>query len=234
MTASVPTVLVFDFDGVILESAEIKTRAFCELFSAYPDHVDAIVAYHEANTGISRFKKFRHIYDHILAMPLTTRAEHKLGKRFAALVVEEVLRCPFVPGAFELLRACSCTHALFIASGTPEEELRRLVMARGLAGLFREVHGSPKTKDVILENILAVTRAPRTSVLFVGDGLSDYEAAKTAGVTFIGRVRPAGRNLFEPFGVPVVEDLFALGRMLEGRGTTHLAGSPGAFGRGGA
>lgn len=231
MATSVPTVLVFDFDGVIIESADIKTRAFRDLFSAYPDHMDAIVAYHEANAGISRFKKIRHIHKHFLGKPLADQEEQKLGERFATLVVKEVLRCPFVPGALELLRACSRTHALFVASGTPEEELRRLVEARGLAGLFREVCGSPKTKDAILEDILAVTKAPRTSILFVGDGLSDYEAASAAGVAFIGRVRPASRNLFEPFGVPVVEDLFDLGRMLEGLGATHLAGSPGESGR---
>ncbi|MDD1661933.1 MAG: HAD family hydrolase, partial [Methanomicrobiales archaeon] len=62
--------LLLDFDGVILESVEVKTRAFRELFSFRPDHVGEIVAYHMRNTGVSRFDKFRHIYREILKEPL--------------------------------------------------------------------------------------------------------------------------------------------------------------------
>ena len=212
-----PEVLVFDFDGVILESADIKTRAFRELFSAYPDKVDKIVAYHEANAGISRFKKFRHIYRHMLGKPLGQEEERTLGERFAALVVEEVIRCPFVPGALEFLQAHSHEHALFVASGTPEDELRRLVAARDLTVLFRGVYGAPKEKSAILEEILATTKTPRAALLFIGDGRSDYEAAKAAGVEFIGRARSERSHPFDGLGVPVVADLFELGRHLSAR-----------------
>src|SRR5690606_22889470 len=41
--------VIFDFDGVILESVKVKTDAFKELFSDYPEHLEAIVAYHENN-----------------------------------------------------------------------------------------------------------------------------------------------------------------------------------------
>ena len=215
--AVMPEVLVFDFDGVILESADIKTRAFRELFAAHPDRVDEIVAYHEANAGISRFLKFRHIYGSMLGRPLGPEEERALGERFADLVVEEVIRCPFVPGALEFLQANFREHALFVASGTPESELRRLVEARNLTAYFREVYGSPAGKPAILERILAMTGTPRASLVFVGDGMSDYEAAKAAGVEFIGRARPGGRHPFEGLGVPIVADLFELERRLGAR-----------------
>lgn len=218
--ALMPDVLVFDFDGVILESADIKTSAFRELFSAYPDSVDAIVAYHEANAGISRFQKFRHIYRHLLGKPLGPEEERALGERFSALVVEEVLRCPFVPGALEFLQVHCRECPLFLASGTPQDELRRLVAARDLTAMFRGVYGAPKGKSAILEEILAMTKAPRASLLFVGDGRSDYEAAKTVGVGFIGRARPGRPHPFEGLGVPLVTDLFELDRYL-----TEQAGS---------
>ena len=212
--AAMPEVLVFDFDGVILESADIKTRAFRELFAAHPERVEEIVSYHEANAGISRFKKFRHIYGHMLGKPLGPEEERALGERFAALVVEEVIRCPFVPGALEFLRTHSGTRPLFLASGTPDGELQRLVAARNLSQYFREVFGSPMEKCTILERILATTGKSRTSLLFIGDGRSDYEAAKAAGVGFIGRVRRGRPHPFEGLGVPVVADLFELDRCL--------------------
>jgi beta-phosphoglucomutase-like phosphatase (HAD superfamily) len=46
--------IVFDFDGVILESADIKTNAFRALFASYPEHVDQIVDFHLRNAGVSR------------------------------------------------------------------------------------------------------------------------------------------------------------------------------------
>ncbi len=207
-----PKLIVFDFDGVILESADIKTRAFHQLFAAHPDKLDAIVAHHEANAGVSRFKKFQHIHRHILGKPLSSEEERMLGERFEALVIDEVTRCQFVPGAMEFLQAHSRTHPLFVASGTPEGELRRIVAARGLAPFFREVYGSPMEKASILERILAVMGVPQASLVFVGDGRSDYEAAKTAGVGFIGRARPGRRHPFDGLEVPLIADLFELDR----------------------
>ena len=229
-----PQVLVFDFDGVILESADIKTRAFRELFAPYPDQLEAIVAYHEANAGISRYEKFRHIYRHFLDKPLGVEEERALGERFSDLVVDEVMRCPFVPGALELLKAYFRERPLFLVSGTPEGELHRLVEARNLTAMFREVYGSPKGKPAIIKEVLAVTAKPSAVVLFVGDGRSDYEAAKAAGVAFVGRGRPGRRHPFEGLGVPVVEDLFGLDRHLGGRLGNQPAGSRGASGGGAA
>ena len=51
--------IFFDFDGVILESVEVKGWAFGRLFENHPEHVDEIVAFHHANGGMSRFDKFR-------------------------------------------------------------------------------------------------------------------------------------------------------------------------------
>jgi len=219
--ANMQKILVFDFDGVILESADIKTRAFRELFSMYPDKVNAIVAYHETHAGISRFQKFRHIYRQFLDKPLGFEEEQELGERFASLVVQEVMRCPYVPGALEFLSVFSKAHLLFVASGTPEDELRQLVAARGLASFFREVYGSPAGKPAILERILGMTGIRPASLLFVGDGRSDYEAARATGVGFIGRARPGQAHPFEGLGVPIIADLFELERCLGA-----CAGSP--------
>jgi beta-phosphoglucomutase-like phosphatase (HAD superfamily) len=53
--------IIFDFDGVILESVTVKTEAFRELFSSEPDCPDEIVEFHKRNGGMSRYDKFRHV-----------------------------------------------------------------------------------------------------------------------------------------------------------------------------
>src|SRR5438128_9414038 len=115
--------IVFDFDGVILESASVKTDAFCDL---YADHGAAVVArvraHHLANLGISRFKKFAWIAEHVLDHAITDAESAALGRRFTELALERVLAAPFVPGARQALDTLARTHALFVASGTPQDE----------------------------------------------------------------------------------------------------------------
>ena len=55
--------ILFDFDGVLVESVDIKTKAFAKLFeNEGPEIVNKVVEYHLANGGVSRFKKFDYIY----------------------------------------------------------------------------------------------------------------------------------------------------------------------------
>ncbi|TMQ26962.1 MAG: HAD family hydrolase, partial [Deltaproteobacteria bacterium] len=149
--------VVFDFDGVILESADVKTEAFVEL---YAEHGAAVVervrAHHLANLGISRFKKFAWIAEHVLGRPLGDADSAALGERFAALALEKVLAAPFVPGA-EAALAVLARAGLprFVASGTPQDELALIVDRRGLRPVFHEVHGTPREKPEILRDVMA-------------------------------------------------------------------------------
>ncbi len=55
--------IIFDFDGVILESMDVKTKAFALLFKDYPEHLPAVLALHQTHGGMSRFEKFEIIYE---------------------------------------------------------------------------------------------------------------------------------------------------------------------------
>jgi beta-phosphoglucomutase-like phosphatase (HAD superfamily) len=51
--------VIFDFDGVILNSHKIKTYAFYKIFRIFGKDIAIKTAkYHLSNIGISRFKKF--------------------------------------------------------------------------------------------------------------------------------------------------------------------------------
>ena len=55
--------IVFDFDGVVLDSVEIKTNAFAEIYSEYGSEiVSKVVEYHKRNGGLSRFEKFKYYH----------------------------------------------------------------------------------------------------------------------------------------------------------------------------
>ncbi len=132
--------VIFDFDGVLVESVEIKTRAFARLFESYgPEVVERVVAHHRRHGGVSRFEKFRHYYNEFLSQPLSDDDMGVLACRFADLVVEEVTCAPLVPGAERFLIECSSKVPCFVVSGTPQDELREIVRRRRMTDYFRDV-----------------------------------------------------------------------------------------------
>ena len=59
-------ILIFDFDGVILDSVHLKTEAFAELYEKFNNNiVSEVREFHEKNGGMSRFEKI-HYYNTIL------------------------------------------------------------------------------------------------------------------------------------------------------------------------
>ena len=209
-------IIILDFDGVILESMDIKTNAFRELFKDYPEHIDAIVEYHIKNGGVSRYKKFSYIYNNILKLPLNENKLKELGERFSYLVLQEMLRCLFVSGVIEFLDEYSRKVGLFIASGTPQEELHLIVKERGLSNYFKGVYGTPSLKSEIIENILNVEGLKKEDALFVGDSISDYEDAKKVGISFVARFNGSGEsNPFLNLKVPIIRDFNDLSIILK-------------------
>jgi len=206
--------IILDFDGVIVESTDIKTGAFRKLFSSCSEHVDTIVKYHKKHMGVSRYEKFSYIFKNILKRPLSEEKMAELSRRFSALVVEEIKACLLVPGALEFLEKYSKRVKLFIASSTPEEELRYLVKARGLQKYFRGMYGAPSKKSEIVLKIMKEEGVEKKEVLFVGDSAADHTEAEKAGVQFMGRVANLADCPF-PEGVKTIKDLNELGAIVE-------------------
>ncbi len=203
--------IIFDFDGVLVESGDIKTQAFADLYQSYGETVvNKVVRYHSLNGGLSRYQKFRHFQQHLLKMPpLTQDEERELDRRFSKLVVEAVIASKPVPGANKLVYKEAARLPLFIVSGTPEIELNTIVTRRGLEPYFTEVRGSPKSKQTLLAEILSTHSLTPTRVLMIGDALIDYQSAQTNNVAFLGRVRTGDKSPF-PEQVNTVFDLNAL------------------------
>ena len=203
--------IIFDFDGVIVESGDIKTQAFAELYRSYGPEIEAaVVEYHKQNGGMSRYRKFHYFQEQLLHQPLLTpEEEHDLDRRFSELVIEAVINSESVPGAEALIQYAYKHIPLFIASGTPEKELQRIVERRGLTSYFIDVRGSPLPKQTLIAEIINAHALSPGKVLMVGDAMADYLGAKANNTAFLGRVRPGDTNPF-PIDVEVVPDLHTL------------------------
>ncbi len=207
--------VIFDFDGVICESVQIKTEAFRRLFADYPESLDRILEYHKRHGGISRFEKFRVIYRDFLKKEINDAELQRLGEQFSVFSYESVLNAPLVKGAFEFLKRSHQSFYLFIVSGTPQEEIWGIVKKKKLDRFFRGVYGSPRTKDVLIKLILQENGFTADESVFVGDSMTDYEGAKAAGVHFIGRIPPGEPDPFSPLTIKAsIEDLTGLERFI--------------------
>ena len=58
--------LIFDFDGVILDSVKIKEKAFKKIVNKYLTASEKFMKYHNKNLGISRELKFEYFYKNII------------------------------------------------------------------------------------------------------------------------------------------------------------------------
>jgi phosphoglycolate phosphatase-like HAD superfamily hydrolase len=132
-----------------------------------------------------------------------------LGQRFSKLVLEKVVTCPYVPGALEFIEKYANVFPLFIASGTPEDELEEILERRKIKDYFRETHGTPKGKPQIITDILERYDLDPHTMPFVGDAMNDYLAAAQAGIPFYGRVPLDLVNPF-PLEIKVFPDLTEL------------------------
>jgi phosphoglycolate phosphatase-like HAD superfamily hydrolase len=192
---------------VLAESSDLKLEAFRTLYGEFGRAVaERAAAYHERHGGLSRLVKIERVHREILGIQLDEAAVADWGRRFSDMVEESVCRCPWVAGSRELLESLMRDGIkAFVVSGTPQEEMERIVRARGMEHFFAGVYGSPPLKPQKVREILNEHRLEPARCLFFGDAMTDYDAAMETGLRFIGRVMPGRRNPFPP-GTEIIAD----------------------------
>lgn len=190
--------IIFDFDGVIADSNNVKADTFVKLFSNYPGHIkDKIREFHLQNGGMSRFDKFRHIYADFLKEELSKEKFNKLCHDFNKLVINGVINAPLFDGVEDFLKENKNTYDMYIVSGTPSYEIKEIVKKRGLDKYFLNVLGSPRSKKELIEEVLKSKNYQCEEVIFLGDSINDYEGAMGAGINFVAKIDiNSGADLF--------------------------------------
>ncbi|WP_224749968.1 HAD family hydrolase [Halomonas sp. ML-15] len=202
--------LVFDFDGVILDSASLKREAFAALYDDYPAHQrEAIHAYLGRRGGQPREVKFRHIESHILGRDVGAADIDALCARFKSVVAERIRAAPAIPGALDFLSRWQGRLPLYLLSATPGHELREIVEQRDLARYFEAVIGAPPDKVTGMRNLLERYRHPAVHTVMIGDSYNDYRTARGNGTRFVGVCADPSASPF-PDEVVTTPDLHGL------------------------
>ena len=179
--------VVFDFDGTLVESNEIKRRVFYEvtkniagadlildkLFST-PDHGDRYSIFNTLIRNLNKTNKpdINSIY---LSDLYTNICEHEISKT------------PEVSGALSTLKELKRRKIkILVSSATPVKTLKRIIKMRGWSDLFEGVMGSPESKEDHLKSILSLNNYSLSEVVYVGDSEMDQKASLSIGCKFVG------------------------------------------------
>ncbi|WP_299178365.1 HAD family hydrolase [uncultured Neptuniibacter sp.] len=177
--------LVFDCDGVVLNSNKVKTKAFYEAALSYGEGpAKALVDHHVANGGVSRYRKFEFFLNQLVTSGASGPGLDELLEIYARKVRQGLIECEIDSGLYELREQTSST-SWCIVSGGDQAELREVFSEKGLDQLFDGgIYGSPDTKDEILTRELQAGCIARPA-LFIGDSRYDHEASANAGLDFV-------------------------------------------------
>lgn len=182
------SLIVFDCDGVILESVNVKTDAFARVAEPFgPEVKKALVDYHVENGGVSRYKKFEWMFREVLGREITPEELDDLGRKYAEYAFEGVLNAPLVHGVYEVLEAWHGKVPMYVCSGAPHEELTTILQERGLSRFFEGVYGSPPGKTELLRKVVTMAGAAPAETVMIGDSKTDLVAAEAVGSMFYGR-----------------------------------------------
>jgi phosphoglycolate phosphatase-like HAD superfamily hydrolase len=221
LLSSSPDAVIFDFDGVIVQSVEIKAEAFATIYrNENPELVRAIIEYQHAHGGVSRREKFKHFEREFFGRDPTPEAIEALSRKFTSIVYDAVVGCPFVDGAPEALETLHAHIPLYLVSGTPHDELIPIVEARRLARFFKGIYGAPATKPQAFRNILDANGFDAGRTVAIGDSPTEYEAALHLGMPFVAIVPRGGASRF-PSDVAALPDLVGLAGLLLSRDTSR-------------
>jgi HAD superfamily hydrolase (TIGR01549 family) len=178
---------IFDFDGVLVDSVEVKTKAFAKLFEKYGQEVQSkVMEHHRNHSGMARKDKFIHYFREFLNKVPNENQLQKLCTEFSHIVAEQVVSASEIPGAEVFLIKWCQNIKSFINSATPDHEIHEIIKRRGWQKYFKEILGSGNSKTENLKYLLKKFELDSSTCLFFGDAVSDFEAAKNCGLDFLG------------------------------------------------
>lgn len=196
--------IIFDFDGVLVDTVDIKTQGFIKLFEKYGDDVvKKVIDYHIENGGVSRSEKFKYYYKHFLDKPLSKVKLDILCAQYSVLTMKPSIVAPWIKGAKEFLEANYKDNKFYIVSGVADTDLQLIIKKRKMSKYFVKIYGSPPPKEIILNSIIRKNYYNHEKTLYIGDALSDLDVSRKVGIKFLG----LAKTPVFPSNVSVIADL---------------------------
>ena len=182
--------LIFDCDGVILNSNKLKIEAFRKVLHRFnPLAVEELINYLKNNFGTSRYVLIDMFLKNIISK--YEKNHLKQDENIKKLIQNYSNECKKLLFKSEVakdlkeLREVTSNIPWFIVSGGDQEELREVFKYKKLYNYFNGgIYGSPKKKIDIIKYYIqkGIIKHP---ALMIGDSQLDHLAAKHNQIDFI-------------------------------------------------
>lgn len=193
--------IIFDFDGVIVDSEHLRVEGFRKVLTAEPPElVEKLIEYHLANGGISRYEKFRYYLQELKGELVDENQVSRWAADFSGLMLESMADPSIlIDETVTFIQKIASCVPLNIVSGSDEKELNALVDSLGLRDYFGAVRGSPRPKTKSLGDVIREFEYRSDQSIYIGDSMPDCDAARENGTIFWGFNNPSLREVSDRY-----------------------------------
>ncbi|MCV3456941.1 HAD family hydrolase [Campylobacter sp. CNRCH_2016_0050h] len=180
--------ILWDFDGVIIDSSAIRDYGFREIFKEFDKAlVEKLIEYHSINGGLSRFHKIRYFFNEILKKDINDDEVKAYADRFSLIMREELVKSKYlILDSVNFIKENYEKYNFHIVSGSEHDELNLLCQKLQINYYFHSINGSPTPKIELVKNLLMKENYNKSETILIGDSINDYEAAKESNISFYG------------------------------------------------
>ncbi len=191
-------IYVFDWDGTIFESMEIKFQNFTNVLCEYHknDFVsdefskEKVLDLYKKLSGIPRKEIYKEIMQ-IFKVNFSENNYNKFSNHLSQKNKISLLTTTAYKDAIDFLDKLVCKKKIYISSSVPQDELSYLVknklpenILNNLSGIYGSKEGFSKGKEHF-QKIITDENVFKSDIIFFGDDLMDLSLAKDANIDFI-------------------------------------------------
>ena len=179
--------ILWDFDGVIINSNEVRDLGFKRVLNDYPKaQVNQLLDYHRNNGGLSRYVKFHYFFEQVRGEALSEEKLNTLCLQFSEIMKSLLTNIELlIPETLNFIKKNHSKYNMHIVSGSDETELCWLCNRLGISHYFKSIYGSPSPKKELVARIVFENNYQAEQCLLIGDSINDYQAANDNSIAFV-------------------------------------------------
>ncbi len=178
--------VLWDFDGVILDSMKVRDWGFEQIFKDFDQKsINELLLFHNKNGGLSRYIKIKYFYEKILNKSISEKEVNEYAENFSFLMKKELIKTEnLILDSTDFIKNNFQNYNFHIVSGSDQDELRFLCKELKISKYFKSIHGSPTPKNQLVSKLLENYEYDIDKTCLIGDSSNDYEAASINNIKF--------------------------------------------------
>jgi phosphoglycolate phosphatase-like HAD superfamily hydrolase len=189
--------IFWDFDGVLMNSNDLRDIGFLEVLKDFPkEQVNQLMEFHQKNGGLSRYVKFRYFFEKVRGEQITEGEVLQWAEKFSKIMLQSLMdKSLLIDETINFVMQNYQKFNMHIVSGSDGNELRQICRGVKIDHYFQSIEGSPTPKIELVANRLRKEKYNPKECALIGDSINDYEAAKENHIKFFGFNNQDLRNL---------------------------------------